>query len=374
MKKKNTLIITALLAALGAFSFQVMIYAEQTEADLSDETVSITRFVPTAQAELWENTTEMTFPGTIQAHSRVELAFNVPGQIVKSNIMEGATFAKGDILVQLDQRDYQHNYDAALANSRRLEKEYSRVENLMAKDVLSQAEYDVAESNHDVAQAELRIRKKALEDTVLRAPFNGIVAKRYAQNYEHIKDNDPILAFKDISLIEVVIQVPERIVALYNSTVAQQIWVKFDADKAHPYSGTLIEYSLQPDPISRTYEVVIGVMPPTNIRVFPGMSATVIANVSKTIESETLGDTVKGLVVPVESVFLRDGNTYCWVIPVDGGFPEKRKVLMGNVGNEGLVILGGLSEAEHVAVAGLKSLHEGLQVRPAKVNWEGLDG
>lgn len=64
-----------------------------------------------------------------------------------------------------------------------------------------------------MAKAEFEIRKKALEDTVIIAPYDGVIAKRYVENSEHVKKQTPILALKDISEIEIIIQVPERLMA-----------------------------------------------------------------------------------------------------------------------------------------------------------------
>ncbi len=377
MIKRNAILFAVLAGALGTLTSQMVLSNNSVVSKNGSIKSELPRPVPTAQVFLFKETRQLSFPGTVQAHSRVELAFNVDGQLVESNIVEGAPFKKGEVLARLDQRDFQHSYDAALAKTRRLEKEYDRVKKLHDQKVISQAEYDVAKSNHDVAQAELRIRKKAIQDTVLHAPFDGVVAKRYAQNFQHIKAKDSILSFKDISLIDVVIQVPERLMATTAPGAAKDITVIFEADREKAYQGNLKEHSMQSDPVSRTYDTVIGVNLPEAMNIFPGMTATVNIKILKKYSENpyTTGSTsIGGFIVPVEAVFRSDGNVYCWIIQKKGGKPEKRRVEIGEMCNEGILIRQGLAKGEHVAIAGLHVLHEELNVRPANDNWEGLDG
>lgn len=376
MKKRNIILFVILAGALGSLSSQIVMSSDSTDTQSELHDMQVVRPVPTVQVEIYQNIKQISFPGTVQAHSRVELAFNVDGQIVKSNLTEGAKFKKGEVLVQLDQRDFQHSYDAALANTSRLEKEFERVKKLHTQTVISQAEFDLAKSQNDVAQAELKIRKKAIEDTILLAPFDGVVAKRFAQKFQHIKAKDSVLSFKDISIIEVVIRVPERLVAATNSGLTKEFRVIFDADKNTSYQGELIEQSVQSDPVTRTYDSVIGVNPPDNLNIFPGMTATVHANISNEEDKQNSTQPIAAdsLIVPVEAVLGVEGVSYCWVIPVRGGQPEKRKVEIGPLRDDGVIITQGITEGEHVAIAGLHALHEGLAVRPAKQNWEGLDG
>ena len=330
------------------------------------------RPIPTAPVITFADSQSRSFPGTVRASSRVDLAFNVAGQIIEAHLSEGTRMKKGDILARLDERDFQHNYDAAKANALRLKKEFERVSRLKDKQVVSQAEYDIAKSATDVAQAELEIRKKALDDTILRAPFDGVVAKRYVQNYENVKAKADILSYKDISIIEVVVQVPERFVAQTSRDELQSILVNFDADKSTIYPGTLKEYSLQSDPVTRTYEAVVAVQPPKSLNIFPGMTATVTVKVSA---DEQFAKTTMPMVVPIEAVFADGkGKSWCWVIPEAGGSPIKREVKLGVIHGNGVLVTSGLQPGELVAVAGLHALRPELKVRPSKVNWEGLDG
>lgn len=365
-------VMAVLAISFGVFFYQGTISAH-SEKSLNGKT-SVMRPIPTVKVKPYVQVQSISFPGHVQASSRVALAFNVDGQIVEMSVQEGAQFKKGDVLAKLDQRDFQHSYAAAEANATKLAKEFKRIQKLLAKEVVSEAEYDSAKSAHDVAQAELSIRQKALDDTVLRAPFDGVVAKRYVENFQHIKAKDNIISFKDISSVEVAVQVPERIVARTTFSTVSQVEVSFDAERGHHYPARTKEFSLQSDPVTRTYELVVDVTPPETLNIFPGMTATVFVEINS-LDSADKGEQGENVfVVPIEAVFADGNNSYCWVIPPKGGNPEKRQVQIGVLNNQGILILSGINAEESVAIAGLASLHESLLVRPLASNWEGLDG
>lgn len=374
MKKtpKNMLAVAIMTIAVGVLFYQVAISAN---AEKPQEAVTpVMRPIPTVQVKPYVQVQKISFPGHVQASSRVALAFNVDGQIVEMSVPEGAHYKKGDILAKLDQRDFQNNYAAAEANARRFEKEFNRIEKLLVKEVVSQAEYDSAKSAHDVAQAELNIRGKAMDDTVLRAPFDGVVAKRFAENYQHIKEKDNIFSFKDISSVEVAVQVPERIVARTSFSTVGLVEVSFDADRGHHYPARTKEFSLQSDPVTRTYQLVVDVTAPETLNIFPGMTATVFVEINSIDSGDVKEPGENVFVVPVEAVFADGRHSYCWVIPSEGGNPEKRQIEIGVHNNQGILLLSGMNAGESVATAGLAFLHESLLVRPLAVNWEGLDG
>lgn len=372
MKKRNYVLMAIALGMIGAFGSHSLLLGNSTEE--ATQTVEVTpRPIPTAEVAPYDQTGQRLFPGSVQAKSRVELAFNMDGQIIEMNVLEGEKFKKGTLLARLDQRDFRHAYEGALANAERLQKEFERMKALKKQQVVSQAEFDLAKTSHDVVQAELKIRKKALDDTLLLAPYDGVVAKRYVQNFQHIKRQDKILAFKDISLIEVVIQVPERLIAHGGTQRFSNIKVRFDADRSIWLDGEIKEYAIQPDSVTRTFEVVVGVEPPGHLNILPGMTASVSVD-SPADKGRTLS-TKDSMIIPIEAVFGGgDGLSYCWIIPEKNGNPEKRRVEIGVLTNQGLQIKEGLKIGDRVATAGLHSLHDRMNVRPAVENWEGLDG
>jgi multidrug efflux pump subunit AcrA (membrane-fusion protein) len=127
------------------------------------------------------------------------------------------------------------------------------------------------------------------------------------------------------------------------------------------------------DPITRTYEVAVSVLPPKDMSVLPGMTATVSVTTSMTSERYKTAQSIK--FVPVEAVFGgSDGNSYAWVIPEAGGAPRKTQITLGALCEGGIEIIDSLETGQRVAVSGVHSLRENMQVRPVRDGREGLDG
>ncbi len=374
MRPKTTILLSAVgLITIGAAAWRNLPGSLAKNAEDAAPPASKLRPIPTAAVCPLSGVCVRQFPGNVRATRRVQLAFSVPGLLEELYAQEGTAFRAGNVLARLDQRDYQHALDAARARYTDSQKHFARLTSLRLQNVAAEAEYDEAQAAHDVAKAELRSREKALEDTVLRAPFDGVVARRYVENHEHVEARQPILSLQDISVIEVVIQVSERLIARSGAANLGTLQVRFDADAERWFDAEVREFSVESDPLTRTFDVVVGLAPPADLEILPGMTATVRARASESVDVRNGED--QRVLVPVEAIVRDpDGETYAWIIDPLGGAPRKQPVDVGILHENGLEILSGLQPGQHVAIAGLHTLRDNLLVRPMVAGGEGLDG
>lgn len=330
------------------------------------------RPIPTERVSKTPDQVYRSFPAIIRAKGRVNMAFSVDGLLTELNAVEGTPVVKGDIIARLDQRDAENAYQAAQARYEVAKKDFERSQKLFDRQIIPPAEFDTSRSTYDVAAAEMRIKKKAFDDTILRAPFDGIVSKRYVENFQHIKAKDNILSLKDISKIEVVIQVPERLIAHGGGNRFSEVQVRFDAAPLSWYPAVIKEFSIESDPITRTYNVVVTLDPPADVEILPGMTATVRAPTKAS--ASVSNDNRYSSIIPLSAVVGDTaGGSYVWVIPESDGNPVKREVQTGEIRKDGIVILTGLDIGELIATAGVHSLRSTMLVRPALKDREGLD-
>jgi RND family efflux transporter MFP subunit len=134
--------------------------------------------------------------GSVRSVSEIALVPQVGGKIIyrSKSMISGGFFNKGDVLYEIDPRDYQLNYEVAAAEVARQEVQIKmeEQENRIAKEewahykeanpeesaselTLRKPQMELAQANLKAAQARLRIAKLALDRTKLRAPFNGTV-------------------------------------------------------------------------------------------------------------------------------------------------------------------------------------------------------
>jgi RND family efflux transporter MFP subunit len=335
---------------------------------------TVLRPVPTAVVKECSSNITRTFPGTVRAAQRVELAFERDGLLVELNAREGRIVSKGDVIARLDTRDTQNNLDAAKAAFDDAARNYERAKALRKQKVIAQAEFDSALSAWEIAGAKYRVCEKTLSDTQLTAPFDGVIAARHVESHERLNARQAVVSFQDISRVEVVIQMPERLIAHGSVKALRNIKVRFDADGDRLFDAVAQEYRVQPDATTKTYDVVVSLAPPSDIAILPGMTASVKVEMNN--PDKTVSDwTQQAMEIPAEAIWSDGhGESYVWIVPNHGGKAKKTKVDVGRLANETAFITSGLKPGEYVAVAGLHTLGGSLLVRPRLAGKDGLDG
>lgn len=139
----------------------------------------------------------------------VILAAKIPGYIREVKVSEGQKVKKGDVLVQIDSRDYQSLADSAKSEMLSLEarksdaeKNYRRIKDLYSQSVVSSQQYDTATANYneirakyDAASAKLVQAELNLENTQVKAPSDGIVARTSAEIGQLASPGSPLVGF-----------------------------------------------------------------------------------------------------------------------------------------------------------------------------------
>ena len=303
------------------------------------------------------------YPGRIKAVKVVELAFEVAGRIIDWNVEEGQGVRKGQILARLDPRDYQAQVEAARARLRLAEAEYRRESKLFASGSGTQRDLDVATRSRDVSRAELRISEKALEDTRLRAIFDGVIARKLVTDYRNVEAREPVLLLQDESVMEVVVDVPERDLAGGRNDLNIAEWnemakpvVQLSAIPDSEFPVKLTELATAADPNTRTFRATFAMEKPKGIAVLAGMTAKLLITGYRT----TAPDEV---LVPVGAVIAdSQEDPYVWVVDEDSMTVTKLPVEAGQITGDRIVVAEGLEGGEAIAMSGVHQLTDGMEV------------
>ena len=153
------------------------------------------------------------FPGKVRAAIRSELSFKVSGPLVALPVEEGKHVEKGDLIAQIEKRDFQNALKEAKARNLEADKQFRRYKELYAKKQVSKADYDSYRAARDVARAQLEDAANSLKDTSLKAPFDGIISKRFVENFQKVQAKEAIANLQDITRIEILVNVPELLMA-----------------------------------------------------------------------------------------------------------------------------------------------------------------
>ena len=322
-----------------------------------------------------DNARERSFPGIIKASDETALSFRVGGPLTEVNVVLGEQVKKGDVLMQIDPRDFKDRIASleaqlagAMAMQQNAQQDYKRIANLFKEKVAPQSDYDHAKSVLDSAKAnmkglnaQLQIAKHALADTSLIAPYNGTVTEQLIENHEMIGSGDVVLRFHNIHFLEVTVNVSENDVIQRLDQNKLNARVSFPAVPGKSFPARLKEWSTNADHITRTYGVTYEFAAPHNLKVLPGMSATI------TIDDAQGGASV--LTVPVSSLAPGvNGGSVLWIYDDEKGNAKKRNVITGDlVGASRIVVLEGIFEGELVVLSGSRLIHENLLLKTASV-------
>lgn len=322
----------------------------------------------------------LQFPGRVRASQRVELAFKVVGgRLVELPIAgkEGGYIKKGDLLARIDPKDFQTDLRNAQGQLREAEaaldlakSEYARVQRIRKEDPGATSQAMVDKRRETVNQAQGRIKslkasvdtyKNRLSYTYLRAPFAGVIAKRYVDNFQDVKPKQPIARLEDISNVELLVDVPENVVAVRRAEGPGSVKavVVFPTAPGRQYPLKVKEFATKADPATQTYQVVLQMPQPEDINALPGMTATVSISIP---EQESTAE--RAIFIPAIAVMTDpNGNNYVWLVDSANMTVSKKEVKTGRLaGSENIDVLEGLEGGEKLVVAGVKALQEGMKI------------
>ncbi len=304
------------------------------------------------------------FPGTIQATRHADISFEVAGRMVERLVNEGQEVKKGDVLARLDDQDLQASLDQVKASLRKAEADLNRSMRIREEDAgaISESKIDTDRKTMEVMEAEVRKAEKAVADAVLRAPFDGMVARRLVENFQNVQAKQAVLVFQDASQLEIEVSIPERDITRGSTARATapemterlkpEVQVSALPDRSFP--ARVSEFATRADPSTRTFQVRLVFDPPEDVAILPGMTARVTATLP--------GDgTIR---LPSHAVFADDrGASHVWKLNPEGMTVHSVAVKPGTLTGGDLEIVEGLSIGDQIVTSGISQLREGTKVR-----------
>jgi len=320
-------------------------------------TIKVPMKVKTSKVHFSAAAFEQVYPGEVRARDRAELSFEVPGKVVKRPLIEGQLLKKGDFIAQIKQEDYRLKLQNTKAEFAQTRAEYERARVLWASEAISKSEFDEKKSLFLSAKSKKLLAKKDLKETVMRAPYDGKVAKLYVEIHEDVKAKQPILSFYNEKSFEIKINIPEsHITKLKKNTRIEATGSLADLpDKVLDLKFK--EYSSKVDPNTRTFEAIFSIVDFKSVLLLPGMTINVKA--SFIFPDEKDQDVA---LIPSVSVLEKDKKSFVYVVNEETMVLEKREVQIGKMKASNIQILSGLKEGDRVVTAGAYALNEGDKV------------
>jgi RND family efflux transporter MFP subunit len=337
--------------------------------------------------------------GTLTAEEQADIAAETGGRIVAVAVERGTPVAAGAELVRVSAVEAEAQLREAEANAAQIEarlglgdertfeieavpevqnaraayelatSEFDRIKALLDDGVVSRSEFDQRRTQAEAARRQLDVAKnaaaqqfqslqaararvalaqKAVNDTVVRAPFAGTVAQRLVSAGDYVNRGTKVVQVVRTNPLRAQLTIPEQYVAAVG--VGQSIAFEVDAYPGRQFAGTVrfISPAVQADQRALTIEAVV---PNSEGTLKPGLFAT--ARIDQP-------NPPAAVVVPTKAVLTANGTSRVFV--VQGDHVEERIVSTGVSVGDGVEVTEGVKAGERVALTNVDKLADGMKV------------
>lgn len=413
---KKILTIVLVIIGIGAVVFFVFIRGgseaaqEESTAEASQETEKVTETpipVKVDTARRGELIITLKSPGEAVTNRMVTVKSEVAGVIKNLYVEDGQHVKEGDLLVEVDDKQFRLELERAQADRlsklselllekqfsgteaavdeseldliRKAKQEYEKAQDLHEKGLISDAEYDEAYKSYELTliesgekkdevrsamkgltQAEIQVKtaQMNLEKTKIKAPFTGIITDVQVSPQEHITNGRDLFVLVNISRIQVYAKVLESEIGKMKE--GREVTLRFSAYPDRTFKGEVKSISPIVNPEDKTCKVIIDVANPQE-EIKPGMHADV--EIAAEIHKDRL-------LIPQDAVLDRGGRKLAFV--VEDGLAKWRYIQLGLENDEYAEVLPsdkegeGIKEGETVIVDGHFTLAHDARVRIEK--------
>jgi len=371
-----------LLLLLPVVLVLAALYALRAKQAFSAPEVETVAASVTRDVEPSAGTPILTASGYVVARREAVVSSKIQGRLSDLRVEEGSEVKKGDVLARLESSDYDASVLRAKAAVQRAEADLQEQERqlrltaqLAKENVLSESERDAAQSRVRIAeaalaqaQADLAFALAQLQNTVIKAPFSGVVVKKMAEVGESVAPIPPgvnistssgaIVALADLATLEVEADVAEANVAKIGN--GQPAEVTVEAIPNRRYHAVLRQVIPTADRTKATVMVKVTILDKDE-DLKPEMSAKVTFLEPEKEEKAATVAAEPVVLVPRETVATRQGQQTVFL--VREGRAVARPVVLGTERRGQVVVRQGLAGGEVLVVRPPDDLEDGSMVR-----------
>jgi RND family efflux transporter MFP subunit len=345
MKIRNILGIV-LVAAAFAFTGCKGSGSEAPQA----ETIKYVK-VETVDGRATQN--KMVFNGKIKEKSLTSLSFRVGGPLEQLKVETGDYVIAGQVIAQIDKRDYELQLQTTKAQFTQVEGEYQRYKILVEQKKIPENTFERVEAGYLMAKTAYENAQNQLSDTELKAPFSGYVFEKFVENHQTVGAGIPIVSIIDNSQLEAVVSVSESQVGRVQNDKESLLSVVNAGVNNLPVNLQSVSEKTMGDGL---YEVKFSFKNNKDLKIAPGMTAEV------TMYCDAQNNNIT---VPGSAVFHEKTSDYVWVYNASTNKVEKREIKISAVISGGsAAVASGIKSGEQIVTAGVHYLVDGQKVKP----------
>ena len=318
--------------------------------------------------------------GYVVARTKASVSAKIAGRMEYLGVTEGSRVKKGQVIARIESGIYGAQVEAAQAQIgearaqlAQAERDLERAQTLRKQDLIPLAELEnvatrveVLKAGINTARAQKRVADATLENTLVRAPFDGTILRKDAEVGEIVSPasagggltRTAIVTMADLGTLEVEVDVNEAYIARIENGDAARITL--DAYSDTSFAGRVRQVVPTADRQKATVLVKVAILD-RDPRILPEMGAKVVFATDPGTPATTMPVRIT---VPLAAVVRGTGGARVWVIEKDRAIPHA--VELGRDNGDSIEIRSGLSGGESVVLQPPADLTEGARVRSAQ--------
>lgn len=292
-----------------------------------------------------QNTISTT--GSVMANEEVQLQSEVAGRVEKINFKEGDPVKKGQLLLAIDNEQYRARLQRVKVQLEQARKNQERQKELLDIEGVSQEVYEEAELRVADLKAQRAELQAQLDNTIIRAPFDGTIGLRMISPGSYVNPGDNIAYLVQDDPVKIEFSIPEVYAGQIkpNSLIHFTVTALKDTLDARVYA---IEPRINPDSRSIAIRALAG---NPNGKLVPGAFTEVQVN---------LASFPQAILIPTSAVVTENIGKSVFVIK--NGKAVKKSITTGIRTSDKIHVLNGLQESDTLVTTGLLGLKEGTEL------------
>ncbi|EDY84637.1 efflux transporter, RND family, MFP subunit [Verrucomicrobiia bacterium DG1235] len=315
------------------------------------------RIVKTFEVQDYVDSRKETLLGRVRSPREIGLSFELGGRLQDLEVSTGAVVEKGQLIASLENSRLRLVLDDAAQRLAYAEKELKRIHTLYTGGSSTEAEVDRIRNVEALARIAWMRAQKDIDDSELRAPFTGRVARRVVESGSFVKQGEAVVVFQQLGPLEIdFFQTETQLAQLLNGLEKKRIEILLEAPGLDRVELELKDYATTPDMLVGAYRVTLRTIGAGGPNLLPGSPVKLFLEEEVSTEWPAVRLPANALVPMVNS------NYQVWLLPEGATKPEARKVKVGRVGSEFVEIISGLKPGDRVVSSGAAYLRPDFTV------------
>jgi membrane fusion protein (multidrug efflux system) len=288
--------------------------------------------------------------GSLEAEREAVLLAEVAGEVVSIEVEEGDRVVAGQVLARVDNAKQALELRRVATEADRMQHDVARNQRLIERQMISREAFDRTRYEAQTQGAVVDLKRLEMDKTAIRAPYAGVVTRRFIKDGQWLKLQDQAFAIADFDALQARIDVPERSAALIEAGAP----VRFEADAipGRAFEARVARIAPVVDRASGTVAAVVEI-DNRDGALRPGLFVRLGVNYERIADA---------LLAPRAAVVENDGVRHVFVVA--DGKAQRRTVQLGLADGDRVQVLDGLAAGDQVVVVGQNTLTDGAAVQP----------